>query len=117
MEFNRVLYAIDTATAPREFEQLCVDMLFREGYRHIIPGGRTNDLGRDAEIRFWCGGSAEFANIVFQFSLEEKWEKKLKADADKVAKWCSGVAAMVFVTSRNVTVARRRAAAKRLSCF
>jgi len=104
---NKVLYAIDNDTAPQEFERLCVDMLFREGYRHIVPGGRTNDLGRDAELRFWSGASANFNSIIFQFSLEERWERKLQSDAAKVAAQSSGVVSMVFVTSRHVTVAKR----------
>src|ERR1700733_1542939 len=106
-EFNKVLYAIDTGISPQEFERLCLDMLSREGYRHIVPGGRTNDLGRDAETRFWSGNSSDFSTIVFQFSLEQKWEKKLRADATKIASHCSGTSALVFVTSRGVTVAKR----------
>jgi len=49
-EPNQVLWTLDNEIQPRDFERLCVDLLGREGYRHIEPNGGTKDNGKDAEI-------------------------------------------------------------------
>lgn len=102
-----VLYALDHHLSPRDFERLCVDLLGRDGYWRIEPIGGTNDHGRDAEAVYWRGKSAHRAVVVFQFSLQEDWERKMREDADKIAAHCPAVEAMVFVTSRTVTGAKQ----------
>lgn len=102
-----VLFALDQHLSARDFERLCVDLLGRDGYWRIAPIGGTNDHGRDAEAVYWRGKSAQRAVVVFQFSLQEDWERKLREDADKIAAHCSEVEAMVFVTSRAVTGAKQ----------
>lgn len=106
-EFNQVLWALDNEIQPGSFERLCVDMLGREGYHHIVPIGGKKDHGRDAEFRWWKGASNRHAVVVFQFSLQEKWEKKLRADGAKIAEYCPDAVEMVFVTSREVTGAKQ----------
>ena len=108
-EADQILWALDNVISPTEFERLCVDLLGREGYRHIVPIGGTKDQGRDAEIRFWLGKSERRSSVVFQFSLEDKWEAKLKSDAAKIAEQNRQVHALVFVTSRKVTGAKEAA--------
>lgn len=102
-EPDQLLWALDNAISPTAFERLCVDLLGREGYRHIVPVGGAKDRGRDAELRYWVGASEKCPSIVFQFSLDERWEAKLKRDAAKIAKHRQDVSALVFVTSRRVT--------------
>lgn len=106
-EHDKVLYALDVEIQPRDFERLCVDLLAREGYRHIEPGGGNKDQGKDAEIRYWRGASDQCSVVAFQFSLEKKWEQKLSRDATKIAKGDSDVGEMVFVTSQKVTGVRK----------
>lgn len=101
--FNKVLYAIDTGLDPRTFERLCVDLLCREGYRDIIPGGGIRDHGRDAEVRIWTGYHELSIPLVFQFSKEEDWEKKLRRDAKTIVVQCPSVKGIVFVTSRSAS--------------
>lgn len=106
-EFNQVLWALDKEIQPRSFERLCVDLLGREGYHHIVPIGGSKDHGRDAEFRYWKGGSDGHAVVAFQFSLQESWEKKLREDAKKIVAHCPDTVAMVFVTSQDVTGAKQ----------
>lgn len=106
-EFNQVLWALDNEIQPRSFERLCVDLLGREGYHHIVPIGGSKDHGRDAEFRCWKGASNGHAVVAFQFSLQESWEKKLQEDTEKTATHCPDAVAMVFVTSQEVTGAKQ----------
>lgn len=99
----KVLWAIDQHISPRDFERLCVDLLSREGYWSIVPVGGTRDQGRDAEATYWRGKSKPAAEVVFQFSLEENWERKLRKDTAKIAEAGARPQAMVFVTSQTVT--------------
>lgn len=101
--FNKVLYAIDTGLDPRTFERLCVDLLCREGYRDIVPGGGIRDHGRDAEVRIWTGCHELSIPLVFQFSKEEDWEKKLRRDAKTIFMHCPSAKGIVFVTSRSAS--------------
>ncbi len=98
-----VLWTLDNGYSPRDFERLCVDLLGREGYWKIAPIGGMNDQGRDAEAVYWQGKSERSTVVVFQFSLQENWEKKLKTDAEKIKAHCRDAIAMVFITSRTVT--------------
>lgn len=101
-ENDQLLWALDNSISPSEFERLCVDLLGREGYRHIKPIGGTKDHGRDAELGY-TGQSDGHQLIAFQFTLEKRWELKLWKDAGKIAKHRHEVGMLVFVTSRNVT--------------
>lgn len=100
---SQVLWALDEHISPRDFERLCVDLLSREGYWGIVPVGGTRDQGRDAESSYWRGKSQPAGEVVFQFSLEKAWERKLWGDAEKIARLGAKPQAMVFVTSRTVT--------------
>ena len=102
-EFDRLLWALDKEISPRDFERLCVDLLGREGYRHIIPVGGAKDHGRDAELRCWRGTADDRSVVVFQFSLQEAWERKLREDAETIAAHCPDTTAMVFVSSQAIT--------------
>lgn len=105
--FEKVLWALDNEIQPLEFERLCVDVLGREGYRHIKPSGGTKDMGKDAEVSIWSGISDERSEIVFQFSLEKNWEKKLTRDAQKIASNFKNVLELVFVSCQRVTGSKK----------
>jgi len=105
--FNEVLWSLDNEIQPRDFERLCVDLLGREGFHHIVPVGGTKDHGRDAECRFWSGSSESHSVIAFQFSLQNTWEKKLRGDAAKIFEHSPNTTAIVFVTSQPVTGAKQ----------
>ena len=45
---GQVLWAIDNQLDGRKFEQLCADLLYRNGYKDIVPI-EPQDGGRDAE--------------------------------------------------------------------
>jgi tetratricopeptide (TPR) repeat protein len=102
-EFDQLLWALDNDIQPRDFERMCVDLLAREGYRHINPIGGTKDHGRDAEFRCWSGASDGGSVVVFQFSLQQSWEKKLREDAEKITAHCPNAVTMVFVSSQAIT--------------
>jgi tetratricopeptide (TPR) repeat protein len=101
--FNQVLWALDNGIDDRSFERLCVDLLGRESYGKIMPVGGMKDHGRDAEIRLWRGASGAHMTTFFQFSLEDRWESKLKREAKKIAGYGHSISELVFVTSHTVT--------------
>lgn len=101
--YSKVLYALDCSTEPRTFERLCVDLLRREGYHEIIPGGGVRDHGRDAEIRSWEGHNEAKIRVAFQFSMEKAWEKKIRRDTPTIMQHCKTAKILVFVTSQGVS--------------
>jgi tetratricopeptide (TPR) repeat protein len=105
--FNRILWTLDNEMDGNSFERLCTDLLSREGYKDIVPIGGTHDRGRDAEIRPLKGIKATGGITFFQFSLEERWESKLKRELEKICKHNHKINNYVFVTSRKVTGRKR----------
>jgi tetratricopeptide (TPR) repeat protein len=105
---SNVLYALHNSIEPRGFENLCVDLLVREGHSRIIPGGKSRDLGRDAEVRYWTDSKSGSARIVFQFSMEAKWESKLRSDVNKILINCKTVERIVFVSSRSISIEKQK---------
>lgn len=100
---DKVLWALDNEIQPRDFERLCIDLLVREGYCHIVPVGGNHDHGRDGEYRYWSGASKNHLVAAFQFSKQKTWEKKLREDAKKIAAHCPNAVEMVFVTSQDIS--------------
>ena len=105
--YSQVLFALEHSIEPLGFEALCLDLMVREGYSQIVPGGSTRDQGRDAEIRFWTGAHHERPIVAFQFSMERSWEKKLRTDATKIRSKCATVTSLVFVSSQTISVAKQ----------
>lgn len=101
-----VLYALHNSVEPRGFENLCVDLLIREGHSRIIPGGRSRDHGRDAEVRHWTD-SKKLPLTAFQFSMEYKWEPKLRNDISKILQHGESINRIVFVSNRSITVEKQ----------
>jgi tetratricopeptide (TPR) repeat protein len=90
---------IDNELDGRRFERLCIDLLYRNGYRDIVPV-EPQDGGRDAEEFPRQGRDREGCAAFFQFSLEQNWKAKLSRDAQKLSNRRSEFSTLVFVTSR-----------------
>ncbi len=104
---SAVLFALHNSLEPRGFENLCVDLLVREGYSRIIPGGKSRDRGRDAEVRSWIGPQQGIPQTAFQFSMEARWESKLRKDIPKITQACDTVDRIVFISSRSISVEKQ----------
>jgi tetratricopeptide (TPR) repeat protein len=102
-----VLFALNHSVEPQGFENLCVDLLVREGHSRIIPGGKSRDHGRDAEVRYWITPKRGAPQIAFQFSMETKWEPKLRKDISKITAHNDSIDRIVFVSSRSITVEKQ----------
>lgn len=96
---SRVLWMIDNELDGAHFERLCVDLLYRNGYRDIVPI-EPQDGGRDAEEFPRRGRDREGCAAFFQFSLEQDWKAKLRRDGRKLSSRRTEFSTLVFVTSR-----------------
>jgi tetratricopeptide (TPR) repeat protein len=106
--FNQVLWTLDNDFDSFRFERLCTDLMFRNGYINIVPFGRTRDRGRDAQISLYKGkNSHNHDRTFFQYSLEKKWEDKLKREINKIKSYDQQIDSLVFVTSQNVSGYKR----------
>jgi tetratricopeptide (TPR) repeat protein len=96
---NQVLWTIDNELDGGSFERLCIDLLYRNGYKDIVPI-EPQDGGRDAQEfpRQGRGRAGEAA--FFQFSLEKDWRAKLRRDARRLGDRGSEFSTLVFVTSQ-----------------
>ncbi|MBM7558147.1 tetratricopeptide repeat protein [Halanaerobacter jeridensis] len=101
--FNPVLWTLDNETDPFVFERLCSDLMYRNGFKNIVPLGRVHDRGRDAEVELHRGKNGENERVFFQYSLRKDWKIKLKKELEKVKKYGHEIDKFVFVTTQNVT--------------
>lgn len=97
--FNKILWTLDNEIDSKTFERLCVDLLYRSGYKDIVPI-EPQDGGRDAEEVPRAGRGRANEPIFFQFSLEGEWKPKLRRDARKLYQGGYKFATLVFVTSQ-----------------
>lgn len=95
---SQVLWAIDNEIEPQAFERLCTDLLFRGGFKEIVPV-EPQDGGRDAEEHARAGRGRDGEAAFFQFSMEKNWKKKLRGDANKLSDGGFKFQTLVFVTS------------------
>jgi len=98
---SMVLWAIDNELGGAKFERLCVDLLYRNGYKDIVPI-EPQDGGRDAEELPRKGRDRDGCPSFFQFSLEAGWKAKVRKDAAKLHHRGAQFTYLVFVTSRKV---------------
>lgn len=96
---GKVLWAVDNELDSTQFERLSIDLLYRTGFKDIIPV-EPQDGGRDAEElpRMGRGRAGELA--FFQFSKEEDWRDKVRRDSRKLASRGYEFSTLVFVTNR-----------------
>lgn len=96
---NQVLWTIDNELDGASFERLCIDLLYRNGYRDVVPV-EPQDGGRDAEELPRRGRSRAGDAVFFQFSLEKDWKAKLRRDTRRLAERGMAFSTLVFVTSQ-----------------
>lgn len=108
---SKVLWLLDNEAEDVSFERLCTSLMYRWGYRRIVPLGRTADRGRDAEAMVAIGDGAGPERVFFQYSLEKRWESKLQRELAKVRKNGHLIHKYVFVTPMRVTGAKKDALA------
>jgi len=97
--YHETILALEHYTDAVEFERLASDILSRLGYRTIEPQGKgTKDGGKDALLSI-----NDDDEIVFHYSIREKWDKKLQEDLTTVQKNKKKYTEFVFVTNRHVT--------------
>lgn len=100
---NQILWTLDNEMDGTRFERLCTDLLFREGYKDIIPIGGNYDRGRDAQIHRLKGIRTKGGKVFFQYTLEKKWDTKLRRELAKVKKNSHDIDFYVFVTTQKIT--------------
>jgi tetratricopeptide (TPR) repeat protein len=98
---EQVLWAIDNVLDGRKFEQLCVDLLYRNGYQDIVPI-EPQDGGRDAEELPRKGRDRDGCPSFFQFSKEAGWKAKIRKDAANLHRRGAKFTYLVFATSRKI---------------
>lgn len=96
---HQVLWALDCEIEARAYERLCTDLLYRNGYRDIVPI-EPQDNGRDAEEFPRAGRGRAGESCFFQFSMEGDWKAKVRRDVKKLIKGRFNPNYFVFVTSR-----------------
>ncbi len=105
--YNKVLWTIDNELDGKTFERLCTDLMYREGYKDIIPVGGNYDNGRDAEIRKLKGQNEISEITFFQYSLEKNWFKKIEREIEKTFSKHANITNYVFITSCKITGNKR----------
>jgi tetratricopeptide (TPR) repeat protein len=110
---SKVLWALDSEIEAQAFERLCVDLLYRNGFKDIDPV-EPQDGGRDAEEHPRRGRGCEGEGAFFQFSKEEDWKGKLRSDAKKLAEGGFTFQRFVFVTPQKARGVDRDALAQEI---
>ncbi len=110
---SKVLWALDYEIETQAFERLCVDLLYRNGFKDIDPV-EPQDGGRDAEEHPRRGRGRDGEAAFFQFSKEKDWKKKLRSDAKKLAAGGFKFQTFVFVTPKKARGVDRDALAKEI---
>lgn len=96
---NQVLWTIDNELDGRTFERLCVDLLYRNGFRDIVPI-EPQDGGRDAEEFPRQGRGRNGEASFFGFSLEGDWKGKCRRVAHRLHDRGYEFSTLVSVTSQ-----------------
>lgn len=97
--YNKILWTLNNEIDGKTFERLCVDLLFRNGYKDIVPI-EPQDGGRDAEEFPRQGRSRDGESAFFQFSLEQDWKSKIKRDAGRLHERGYEFTSLIFVTNQ-----------------
>src|SRR4051812_33527734 len=110
---SKVLWTLDSEIEAQAFERLCVDLLYRNGFKDINPV-EPQDGGRDAEEHPRRGRGRDGEATFFQFSKEENWKKKLRSDAKKLSDGGFTFQTFVLVTPQAARGVDRDALAKEI---
>ena len=104
MPIDLTLYALDTITDAWQFEKLCNDLLFREGFKNLKPHGGMHDRGIDALIYVHETNS----RIVCQYSTQKTFEAKIKGTLQKLKDNAEQCDELHYVTNREVPYSTAR---------
>ena len=110
---SQVLWVLDSEIESQAFERLCADLLYRNGFKDIVPV-EPQDGGRYAEEHPRRGRGQDGEATFFQFSMEEDWKAKLRRDAKKLSGAGFTCQTLVFVTSSKARGVDRDALAKEI---
>ena len=109
MRISLTLYALDNITDFWQFENLCNDLLFREGFKHLKPHGKMHDSGIDASVHVHEANE----RIVFQYSTQTAFADKVKNTLLKLKENGEQCDELHYVSSREISYS----AAKELIAF
>ena len=98
MRVSLTLYALDNITDPWQFEELCSDLLLREGFRHLKPHGGMHDNGIDASIHVHEADS----RIIFQYSTQKDFSVKIKGTLRKLKENGEQCDELHYVSNREI---------------
>ena len=98
MPIDLTLYALDTITDSWQFEKLCNDLLFREGFKNLKPHGGMHDRGIDALIYVRESNS----RIICQYSTQKTFAAKIKDTLKKLTENEEQCDELHYVTNREV---------------
>ena len=99
MPIDLTLYALDTITDSWQFEKLCNDLLFREGFKNLKPHGGMHDRGIDALIHVHESNS----RIICQYSTQQTFEAKIKSTLQKLKGYGEQCDELHYVTNRAIS--------------
>ncbi|MBI4321322.1 MAG: hypothetical protein HY675_22755 [Chloroflexi bacterium] len=99
--YNKTIAALEAMDSASGFERLSSTLLFPI-YPNINPIGGAGDRGRDATGQIGQAIDSNLGRIVFQFSYQKDWERKLKAELRKTKENSLDPVRYVFVSSRRV---------------
>ena len=98
MQVSLTLYALDNITDPWQFEKLCNDLLFREGFQHLKPHGGMHDNGIDASIHVHQADQ----RIVFQYSTQKDFSAKIRDTLQRLKETGEQCDQLHYVSNREV---------------
>ena len=99
MRVSLTLYALDNITDFWQFESLCNDLLFREGFKYLKPHGKMHDNGIDASIHVHEANS----RIIFQYSTQKSFAEKIKNTLLKLTDNGEQCDELHYVSSREIS--------------
>ena len=104
MAYNITRVKLQEYTDSKEFERLCCALLVAD-HKRIIPLGGSRDSGLDAIEPPPFPGlyQNEECGTVFQYSLQNKWQKKLTSELKKVFENGFKPSSYIFVTTQEIS--------------
>lgn len=99
-------YLLDKFKDSHNFEQLCSQVMLKDGYSHINPIGGTGDKGMDAEETIYIGQEGE-RKIIFQFSLQKNIDSKVKKTFARLKECGIELDELIFIFSTEPKIGTR----------
>ena len=93
------VYALDNVTDYLQFEAMCSDLIFRAGFKNLVPHGGMHDNGIDAVTYMHEADS----RIIFQYSTQKTVGTKVRDTLQKLRDNGEQCNELHFVTNREVS--------------